>query len=269
MANLASSLTIMVAVGVGATDVAVRMLFAALLNVAVYLTNDIYDIDADLASEHKDRAKAVFLAAHRREARMAQAVPVAIMAALGAAWSPGLLVTIAFAALVCWAYSAKLKHVAFVDVPTIALCGIAGSMVAFPLDRSLGWTLAGQLGLFAACFQTVQMVRDHDDDASFGTVTTAVRLGVRRAVVLQRVLLTSSAVYAMLFIHRWIGVAMLLAPLLPLRAGEADRHWNRIRGVLGLAWLAIIAWIVWRGATYGLLVSLSRDAVFALPFGLR
>jgi hypothetical protein len=39
--------------------------------------------------------------------------------------------------------------------------------------------------------------------------------------------------------------------------------------VLGVAWLAMVAWILWRGSTYGIVASLSRDEVFTLPFGLR
>lgn len=258
MANLASSLTIMLAMGLAVDDIAVRFVFAVGLNLAVYLTNDIYDVDADLASPSKDVEKATFLRAHRPAAWMAVLVPVVLMAGIGCLWNRELLVTLVVAAGVCWAYSARLKRVAFVDLPTILICAVAGSMLAFPLDRMLGWCLAGLLGLFAACFQTVQMVRDHDDDEAFGTRTTAVALGPHATIRLQRALLVGAAVYTALVLHRWVGAAMILTAFLPFRADQANTHWNRIRIALGLAWLAIVAWVSWTGASYGWVLQLDR-----------
>jgi 4-hydroxybenzoate polyprenyltransferase len=258
MANLASSLTIMVALGLGTGDILVRLVFAIALNLSVYLTNDLYDVDADGASLGKDAKKTAFLRANRRSGWLAVLIPVAVMVGIGGWWSRELLLTLLVAGVVCFAYSARLKRVAFLDLPTILVCGVAGSMVAFPLDRALGWCLAGLLGWFAVCFQTVQMVRDHDDDAAFGTRTTAVALGTNATIALQRVLLIGAAVYASLVVHRWVGMAMLLTALLPFRAREADVHWNRIRMALGLAWMLIVVWVGWTGSSYGWLVQIDR-----------
>ena len=258
MANLASSLTIMLAVGLPHGDVVVRFLFALALNVVVYLTNDIYDVDADLACPDKDTNKAAFLHANRKSAWLAALMPVTVMVAIGFVYDHELLITLLIAGTACWAYSARLKRTAFLDLVTILVCGVAGSMLAFPFDSTLGWYLAGLLGLFAACFQTVQMVRDHDADAAFGTRTTAVVLGPKATIALQHVLLITSAVYASLMLHRWLGAALALAALLPLHAHQATQHWNRIRVALGLAWLAIIAWVTATGSTHGWLVQLHR-----------
>jgi len=254
MANLASSLTIMLVMRLGWQDVAARFVFALALNVAVYLVNDIYDVGADHASRSKDARKTAFLQAHRGAAWAAVWMPVLVMATLGWLWERELLLVLVVAGGACLAYSAWLKRVAYLDLPTILVCGVAGSMLSFPLDRAMGWCLAGLLGCFAMCFQIVQMVRDHDEDAAFGTTTTAVALGTRSTILLQRVLLAVAALYTALLIHRWVGAAMLLVMVLPFRAQQADEHWNRLRMALGIAWLAIMGWVGWTGSSYGWLL---------------
>lgn len=262
MANLASSLTIMLAIGLSFEDAAIRFAFAIALNIAVYLTNDIYDVRADLVSAGKDTKKAAYLRDHLASGWVAVLAPVAVMAGIALTWNRELLVTLVAAAGVCWAYSARFKRVPFVDLPTIFVCGVAGSMVAFPLNHMLGWCLAGLLGLFAACFQTVQMVRDHDDDAAFGTQTTAVALGPKATIMLQRVLLIAAAVYASLMLHRWIGLAIALTVLLPFRADQANLYWNRIRVALGISWLAIVTWLIASESSHGWLLQLERSRTF-------
>jgi len=268
MANLAASASLMIAVALPWSDMLVRLLFGLLLNLFVYLTNDAYDIEADLASPRKDHDKARFLAAHRRPVRLAQA---GLLAALGAvaAWSAGLMVTFLVAVPLCWLYCARLKRAAGFDLVTIVACSISGTMLAFPLDSALGWVLAVQLGLFSATFQTIQMIRDHDDDRAFGTRTTAVALGVTRTAALVRAVVVISAAYAIALVHRWLGVLLLLAAVLPFDAAQAARQWNRVRAIFGVAWLGIVAWVVWRGATYGLLSTVSRADVLDVLTALR
>lgn len=269
MANLAASASVMIAVALPWQDIAVRLVFGALLNLLVYLTNDYYDIAADLASPRKDHDKARFLDAHRASVHLAQGMLVVLLAGIAAAWSRGLLVTFVVAASLCWAYCARLKRVVGLDLLAIMVCSVAGTMLAFPLDSLLGWILAGQLGLFSGCFQTIQMIRDHDDDRAFGTRTTAVTLGVDRAVLVERILMLVSAVYAMALVHRWVGLALLVAPLLPADPGDTPRHWNRVRVVFGLAWLGMIAWVTWTGGTSGWIASVSRDDLVAWLAGIR
>lgn len=261
MANLAASLSVMVAVALPWGQVAVRLAFGVVLNLLVYLTNDAYDIEVDLASPRKDHEKARFLDEHRPSIRLAQGLLVALLFGIATVWSRGLVVTASVAGALCWAYSARLKRLAGWDVVSVLALTVAGTMLAFPLDSVLGWCLVGQLGLFSVCFQTLQMLRDHDDDRAFGLRTTAVRLGIRRTTGLQRVLMVVSAAYAMAMVHRWVGLALLVAPLLPMRRGGAEAHWNRVRGVFGVAWLAMVAWIVETGGTDGLLVRVAREQV--------
>ena len=228
MANLAASLTIMLALALGWAEVGVRLLFGLVLNLSVYLTNDVYDLEGDLASPSTDHAKARFLASHPQAARFAQGALLAMLVGLGAWWSRGLLIAGVVGVGLCWAYSAFLKRVPLVDVAIIGIGGVVSAMVAFPLDSALGWCLAGQLGLYSAAFQSIQVIRDRDADAAYGHKTTAVVLGTRRAVWLQRALLVLSAAYAVLVLHRWLGLMLLVATLLPhpcgsLRSGSARR----------------------------------------------
>lgn len=263
MANLAASLTVMLALALDWAEVGVRLLFGLILNLSVYLTNDMYDLDSDLASPSTDHAKAQFLASHSRAARLAQGGLLVLLLGIGAWWSRGLLVTGVLGVTLCWAYSAVLKRVPLVDVTVIGIGGAVSAMVAFPLDSALGWCLAGLLGLYSAVFQTIQIIRDHKADAKIGHQTTAVVLGSRRTVWLQRALLALSAAYAVLVLHRWVGLVLLLGALLPFATEQAARHWNRVRLVLGIGWLALVAWIAWHGASDGFLLSVDRSRLLA------
>ena len=70
-----------------------------------------------------------------------------------------------------------------------------------------------------------------------------------------------AAAYATLLIHRWIGLGLLVATLLPLDPAKADAYWNRTRLIFGLVWLGMVGWIFWFGATDGWLGAVDRDAV--------
>ncbi len=269
MANLAASASLMIAVALPWSEVAVRVLFGALLNLLVYLTNDFYDIRADLASPRKDHDKARFLDQHHGSVRIAQAILFVLLGAVAIGWSRGLFVTFLLASALCWTYCARLKRVAGLDLLSIIVCSVAGTMLAFPLDSALGWVLAGQLGLFSACFQTIQMIRDHDDDLAFGTRTTAVAIGVKGSTLLQRALMLASAAYALALVHRWLGLALLIAPLLPADPARATRHWNRVRAIFGVVWLAMVAWIAWHGTTDGLVAAVPRSQIVSWLVAVR
>jgi 4-hydroxybenzoate polyprenyltransferase len=261
MANLAAAFTVMVALRLPLDEVLVRLGFGVLLNLLAYLTNDYYDVEADLASPDKDEAKARYLKEHMRAALGLQIVLALLLAAVGAAWSPGLVVALVAGAGTCWLYSARLKHVPVADVLAMMVWGVAMPLVAFPLDSLLGWALVAQLGLFSACFETIQVIRDHDEDVKSGTRTTAVLLGIGKALMLERLLMVMSAVYAVLVINRWVGLALFVAPFIPLGRDDTSTYWNRVRLVQGLAWLAMVGWVAWSGATTGAVVSVERGQV--------
>jgi 4-hydroxybenzoate polyprenyltransferase len=260
MANMFAAAAIMLALGLGWLDMGVRFAFGVLLNLLAYLTNDYFDVDQDLESPNKDHAKTRFLKEHMRAALGAQIGLAVFLAAAAIAWSPDLLAALVCGAGICWIYSWKLKRVPYVDVLAMIVWGVTMPLVGLPLDRALGWLLVGQLALFSACFESIQVIRDHDEDLAKGVRTTAVRLGIPATRVLLRGFMILSAAYAALFLHRWIGLALLACLFLPLDPRRADVYWNRQRFLMGIVWLALIAWIWWTGAADGWLLGLDHGA---------
>lgn len=261
MANLASAATIVIALRLPWDEALVRIGFGVLLNLLAYLTNDYCDVDADLESPTKDRAKTRFLKDHMRSALFLQIAIAALLAGLGLALSRGLVVALVLGAGICWVYTARLKRMPVVDVIAMLAWGASMTLVGTPLDSLLGLALVAQLGLFSACFEIIQVIRDHDEDSKSGTRTTAVILGVPRALALERLFMVLSAGYAVLVLNRWVGLALFLAPFLPFDRSQPDRYWNQVRMVQGLAWLAMAGWIAWTGSSMGFLASIPREAV--------
>jgi 4-hydroxybenzoate polyprenyltransferase len=269
MANMFAALAIMLALRLPWDDIAVRLGFGFLLNLLAYLTNDYCDVDQDLASPNKDHVKARYLKQHMGAALGAQIALVLIMIGIAFWWSPGLIAALVAGGGICWVYSWKLKRLPYIDVLAMITWGAAMPLVGFPLDVALGWVLVGQLALFSACFESIQVIRDHDEDVASGVRTTAVRLGVPATRALLRVFMVLSAAYAALLIHRWIGIFLLVSLFLPLKRDRVDAYWNRQRGIMGLAWLAMIGWLFIYGESHGWLVSLDRTAVIEALGWLR
>ncbi|MCP4600596.1 MAG: UbiA family prenyltransferase [Proteobacteria bacterium] len=261
MANMFAAVAIMFAIHLPATDMAVRFGFGLLLNLLAYLTNDYYDVDQDLASPNKDHKKARFLKEHMTAALAAQIALAVLLAAIGFIWSRGLVVALIAGAGICWVYSWKLKRLPYVDVLAMISWGIAMPLIGFPLDSVLGWCLVIQLALFSACFESIQIVRDYEEDVRSGVRTTAVRLGIPRTMILLRLFMVLSVAYAVLLLNRWFGLALLIALLLPFNKDRADVYWNKVRLVMGLGWLAMIGWIFWHGSSTGLLVSIGPEQI--------
>lgn len=249
MANLAAAFAIMVALRLPLEELAVRGTFAGLLNLLAYLTNDYYDVDRDLASG-RDDAKTRFLSDHRGAAIGAQLGLAALMVAIALVTYPDMIAALVLGGGICWIYSAKLKALPFVDVVAMIAWGATMPLAAVPLDRPLGFWLLGQLGLFSAVFETVQVLRDRERDRAIGVETTAVRIGAGKSLALARAFACLSGVYAALVLHRYFGLIALAGVLLPYR-GNPDRYWNLMRLVLGVCWLACIAAIFLREQPHG------------------
>jgi len=268
MANIPTAVAIMIALGLAPLDMAVRFCFGLLLNILAYLTNDYYDVDQDLESPNKDHAKARYLKDHMRAAAGAQIGFALFLAAMAVFWSPGLLVPLVAGGGICWIYSWKLKRYPYVDVFAMIVWGITMPLVGLPLDRALGWLLLGQAALFSACFESIQIIRDYDEDAAKGVRTTAVRLGIPGTRILLYGFMAVSAAYSALFIHRYIGLVLFASMLIPLDTKKVSDYWNRQRFVMGIVLLALIGWIIWTGHTDGWILSVDRDAVFESLAGL-
>ena len=110
MLNLLGALAIALVLRLAPLDVAVRMLFALLLNILVYLNNDYCNVAEDLDSAGRDLAKTRFLREHMGAALGAQLALLAALAALGLVWSRGLLLALVLGGGTCWVYSAALKR---------------------------------------------------------------------------------------------------------------------------------------------------------------
>ena len=246
MANIAGALAIAVACGLGWDEIGFRGLFAFLLNLLVYLNNDWYDLDDDLSATAKDQRKNAYLASHLGAALAAQVGLFAVLLGLAMFWGGNLVLALIAGAGVCWAYSAGLKRVPICDVLAMIAWGMAMPLCGLAPGHPEGWLLLGQLGLFSGVFESIQIVRDHDADAAAGVRTTAVFLGIERACTLVRVMLIGSAVYAALVFAWWVALLPLAAAMLPISVAEIDRHWHRVRVLLGLA-LLVEAALVYMG----------------------
>jgi 4-hydroxybenzoate polyprenyltransferase len=259
MANLAAAAALVVALRLPPAEAALRFVYALLLNLFSYLNNDYYDVERDLEGG-RDVEKTRYLREHLGAALAAQIALALALVALALGYDPELLVAGGLGAGVCWAYSARLKRVPYADVAAMTLWGAAMPLAAVPLDNELGWALVGQLALFSTCFELIQVLRDREEDAVARLETTAVRLGARRTLLLARLAMLATAVYAALILQRWLGLALLVAPLLPApnaSDGSAEaiaRYWNRVRLVFGLVWLATLAWVYTTGQSAGWLV---------------
>jgi 4-hydroxybenzoate polyprenyltransferase len=123
--------------------------------------------------------------------------------------------------------------------------GVAMPSVALPPDAPIeGWLLLGQLGLFSGVFETIQVMRDHDEDAKAGVRTSAVALGLPRMKMLVRLLLVAAGAYAGVFFHPALAVVpLLLAGTKIPEPATMHQYWNRVRLGLGIVFVAECAWV--------------------------
>lgn len=276
MANMAAAISIAFALrggnGLGDTfssvlhsipDIALRIGFAFLLNVVVYLNNDYIDIDIDLKSADKDAAKARFLADHMSAALWAQWAIVGVLALIALAYDPGLLVALIAGGGVCWWYSAQLKHRPYLDILAMIVWGITMPLVGSPATSVLGWALALQLGLFSGVFESIQVMRDADEDAEEGVRTTGVVLGKKKTLLLARAIMVASSVYALLFMHPLAALISVAALFVPFAEDKIELYWTRVKLVYGISWLVICGWLFFlQPHTAGLLMAIDHAAKF-------
>jgi 4-hydroxybenzoate polyprenyltransferase len=260
MANLAAAGSIAVALHLSLLDIAFRTAFAFFLNALVYLNNDYLDIDLDLSSADKDAHKSRFLKDNLRAALWAQWVMVGVLFAAALAYDIGLLVPLVAGGGICFWYSAQLKRRPYVDILAMMIWGVTMPMCGSPVQSALGWCMALQLGLFSNVFETIQVMRDSDEDAAEGVRTTSVVLGKPRTLLLARALMVLCSVYALLVLHPIAAAITAVALFLSFPADRIESYWTRVKLVYGIAWLAICAWVFFTGGSDGLLWSLDRTA---------
>lgn len=243
MANLGAAMLLGLALRLDGFDFAIRVAFGALLNLLVYLNNDYLDRDDDAASPSKDAEKTRYLTEHRSAAMRAQLGLLALLLILALIYGHGLLGPLVVGGGVCWLYSAVLKRRPYVDVLAMMAWGVAMPWVAVPPGSSEGWALLIQLGLFSGVFESIQVMRDHDEDRSLNVRTTAVVLGLSNTRWLMRGLLIACAAYAAMSFHWAIAILPIVALCVPIPEHGLERYWNRVRALLGATLLAECAWV--------------------------
>lgn len=260
MANMAAAVSIAVALRLSPLEIFVRTAFAFVLNALVYLNNDYVDVEIDLRSADKDASKARYLADHKRTALVAQLVLAALLAVFAVFYDIGLLVPLIAGGGICWWYSAKLKHTPFMDIVAMVIWGVTMPLCGSPVDNLLGLAMALQLGLFSGVFETIQVLRDADEDADENVRTTGVVLGKKRTLVLAKILMLPVTAYAALYMHPIAAAVTAVALVVPFIPTNIERYWTRIKLVYGVAWLVICAWVFFYGESSGLLASIRPNA---------
>jgi 4-hydroxybenzoate polyprenyltransferase len=262
MANLAAAVAIAVALRLPPLDVVYRTLFAFVLNVLVYLNNDYLDVGMDLQSTGKDSEKTRYLNEHLRAALVAQIVLSAALVAFALAFDPGLLIALVIGGGVCIVYSAYFKRMPFLDIVAMMVWGLGMPLCGVPWRSILGWCMALQLGWFSGVFESIQVMRDADEDVLEGVRTTGVALGKERTLLLAKVLMIVSTAYAALVLHPAAAAVTAVALLVPFSPDAVAKYWTRVKLVYGVAWLVICALVFLQGQSAGLLIHVGRDAVF-------
>lgn len=262
MANMVAAASLAVAFRMSVVDIAVRVLFAFLLNALVYLNNDYIDVAIDLQSGGKDAEKSRYLAQNMKAAMWAQLMMLAALAVLSFFYDPGLLVPLLAGGGICWWYSAKLKHSPPWDIVAMMIWGVTMPLVGAPVTSLLAWALALQLGLFSGVFETIQVMRDAEEDAKEGVRTTGVVLGTKRAGHLARALMVLCTVYALLVLHPLAAGITLVALFIPCRDDAIEQYWTRIKLIYGVAWLLLCGWVFMEQKSSGLLWSIDAAARF-------
>jgi 4-hydroxybenzoate polyprenyltransferase len=253
MANLAGAGSIAVALHLPIADIVVRTLFAFILNALVYLNNDYIDIQIDLASADKDAEKSRYLADNKRAALIAQWTLVGLLTAVALVYDRGLLVPLIAGGGICWWYSAQLKHRPFFDIIAMIIWGVTMPLCGSPVTHPVGLFMALQLGLFSGVFETIQVMRDADEDVLEGVRTTGVVLGKARTLLLARVQMIGCSAYALLFMQPWAALVSLGALVVPFSDKNIEQYWTRVKLVYGFAWLVICAWVFFTSGRAGLL----------------
>ena len=249
--NLVTSMTLALSLALPWGDLLWRLTFGVLLNLFVYLLNDCFDVQLDLSAPGRDLERTRFLAEHRSAGWAAVTALGAANLAVGALHGWGLTICFAATAVLIAGYSGWLKRLPAVDVLAMAVWGVTMAMVGFPLSSAPGWWLAGLLGILCMVTEVLQVVRDEPSDRAAGIRTSAVVFGPRACAWLARLLMVAASAYTALFLHRWLGLALLFGCGVPLSSERAASSWDLLRVLFGLVWLAVLAFFYRSGALDG------------------
>lgn len=245
--NLLATLSLLLAFKVDGVDLVLRVIFAILLNLLIYLVNDYCDLEVDLSDSQKSQPKARFMAEHRQATQLAVLGELLLLGGVAGVHvllfhSPLLPAALVINVALYYAYSRWLKRIPLVDVLSMTLAGATSTMVGAP-NSVVGYQLLGLLGLLSGSYETIQVIRDVENDKQQDVRTTAVFLGPGLAAWLFRAIVLGAALYGVLILGKWASAGFALALLLPLDVDEAARSWDKARVIFGLSWLGLLVQI--------------------------
>jgi 4-hydroxybenzoate polyprenyltransferase len=220
-------------------DFAVRMLVTFVLNTLVYFINDFIDVEIDLAAENKDHRKALYIQRHKKTAF---ALIVCLSAGLILStlfYSRSVCFGVILALWVIFLYTDYFKNMPFLDVFGCFVWGVAMAWAAIPDFSAQGVRLILLIGLFTACFEIVQCVKDYEFDKKFQLRTTPIVIGIPKAFWLLRALLVAASLYAVFVLGFKLGFLLLL-PIFFRTDQRMEIYWMKLRVVFGVVWLALM-----------------------------
>jgi len=238
--SLITNFLLLVAFRFGFAHLLARMLVTFVLNVLVYFINDYIDVDIDLASDKKDRAKALYIKNHQRTAF---ALIVCVSAGLLLAtllYSKSVCFGVIVALLIIFLYTDYFKNMAYFDVIGCFIWGVAMAWPAIPDFSWQGIQRVLLIGILTASFEVIQCVKDYDFDKKYNLKTTPIVIGISNAFILVRTLFLLAALYTMFVLHEVAGV-LLLAPILFSTEQRMETYWMKLRILFGIVWLVLMA----------------------------
>lgn len=222
------------------TDFAARMFVTFVLNTLVYFINDFIDVEIDLAADNKDHRKALYIQRHKKTAF---ALIVCLSASLILStlfYSRSVCFGVILALWVIFLYTDYFKNMPFLDVVGCFVWGVAMAWAAIPDFSAQGIRLILLIGLFTACFEIVQCVKDYEFDKKFRLRTTPIVIGIPKAFLLLRVLLVAAALYTVFVLRSKMGFLILL-PVFFRTDQRMEIYWMKLRVVFGVVWLTLMA----------------------------
>ena len=238
--SLITNFTLLIAFRLSAVDVFIRMAVTFLLNVLVYFINDFIDVEIDLASATKNRAKALYIRKHKGTGSVLIACLSLCLLLLAALYSGSVFFGVMLALLTTFLYTDYFKKMPFLDIMGCFMWGMAMAWPAIPDFSREGIRLIVLIGIFAASFEVVQCVKDFEEDRRCNLRTTPIVIGIPNSFLIVRFLYALSAAYTVFVLKEMQGLLLLL-PIFLSTLKRMETYWLELRLIFGFVWLTIMA----------------------------
>jgi 4-hydroxybenzoate polyprenyltransferase len=162
--TIAGNFLLLIAFHFSVFDFIVRMAVTLYINLLGYFINDYIDVEVDLASEQKDKAKALYIKNHKKAALGLIVWMSAILLTVTLLYSKSVCFGVIMLLLIVTIYTDYYKNRPYWDVIFIGLWGFALSWIAIPDFSWEGIRYIVLLFLFGCAFETVQTLKDYEED---------------------------------------------------------------------------------------------------------